>query len=243
MPAKVSLEHSGQRPHPKARRDLRRPGLALIALLTAGLLGAQVRAQAQAQVQTPRRPAPVNGVVIGVRGQTLQLQGTDDNAITVDLAANAQIIAQVPATLAAVKQGRFIGTTAVKEADGQLHAREIHVFPESMRGAGEGHYPMGAPNTTMTNGDLESVNGNVEQSALGERDTRPGLVMRVDYKGGQSLILVPPDVTVTMMRVGNRTLLKPGAHVTVLTARSGGSTPTAGTVIVHMAGAPAPAAH
>lgn len=190
-----------------------------------------------AQAQAPGRPPAVDGTLVDVRAQSLQVQTAGGDTVTVHLPASVRIIEQVPTTLAAVKAGRFIGTTAVQEADGQLHAREIHVFPDSMRGAGEGQHPLGTPNTTMTNGDVESVNDNVMQSALGTSDTRPGLVLRVDYqKSGQSLILVSPGVSVTLMRAGSRTLLKPGANVTVLAQRGAAGRLAADTVIVHAGG-------
>lgn len=177
----------------------------------------------------PRRGGPtLNGTVVSLQGQTLQVDTQAHGQVTLTLAQQLRIIEQEPASLSEVKAGRFIGTTAVQEPDGKLHAREIHIFPQSMRGAGEGHYPMGPPNTTMTNGNVEAVTGSVARSASGGGH----LMLRISYKGGQSVVLVPRDVSVTMMRAGDRALLQPGANVTVLAQPS----PTglvARAVIVH----------
>ncbi len=176
-----------------------------------------------------RRGSPaINGTVTSLQGQTLQVETRANGPITLTLGPQARIIDQEPATLSDVKAGRFIGTTAVQRADGKLHATEIHIFPESMRGAGEGHYSMGPPNTTMTNGNVEAVTGNVAQATSGSGR----LTLRISYKGGQSRVEVPPNVTVTLMQTGTRALLQPGASVTVLAQPS----PTglvAGAIIVH----------
>jgi hypothetical protein len=178
----------------------------------------------------PRRGGPaITGSVISLQGQTLQVDTRANGPVTLTLGPQANIIDQEPATLSDVKAGRFIGTTAVQRADGKLHATEIHIFPESMRGAGEGHYPMGAPNTTMTNGNIEAVTGSVTRSASGHAGM---LTLQVSYKGGQSRIVVPPNVTVTMMQPGSPALLQPGANVTVL-ARSSPTGLLANAIIVH----------
>jgi hypothetical protein len=177
----------------------------------------------------PRRGGPaINGTVTSLQGQTLQVDTRANGQVTLTLGAQARIIDQEPASLSDVKAGRFIGTTAVQEADGKLHAREIHIFPESMRGAGEGHYPMGQPNTTMTNGNVEAVNGSVTQSA----SSSGALRLRISYKGGQSVVEVPSNVSVTMMQAGDRSLLRPGANVTVL-AQPSATGLVAGAIIVH----------
>ena len=183
-----------------------------------------------AQSPPPRQAPPINGTVVSLHGQTLQIQAQEQTQVSVALPAKVRIVDQEPGSLADVKSGQFIGTTAVQEADGKLHAREIHIFPNSMRGTGEGHYPMAGPNTTMTNGNLEAVTGSVAQSAAGAGH---GITLNIAYKGGHSTVEVPPNVSVTTMSVGSRSLLKPGANVTVLSRPNASGTLTAGAVIVH----------
>ena len=47
----------------------------------------------------------------------------------------------VKASMADIKPGMFVGSTAMPGADGNLTAVEVHIFPEAMRGTGEGHRP------------------------------------------------------------------------------------------------------
>jgi hypothetical protein len=96
-----------------------------------------------------------------------------------------------------------------------------------MRGTGEGHYPMTGPNTTMTNGNVEAVTGSVAQATTG------GTTLNISYKGGQSTVEVPSNVSVTMMSVGKRSLLKPGTNVTVLARPNASGSLTANLIIVH----------
>jgi hypothetical protein len=201
-------------------------------LAAAFALGASAQA---APPRTVQRTPPVSGTVEALSGQTLRVNTTEHGEISVMLPAAARIIEQRSASLAEVKAGEFIGTTAVQGPDGKLRATEIHIFPESMRGAGEGHYPMGAPATTMTNGNLEAVAGSVSQS---EGAASGGERLRIAYKGGQSQVEVPPGVSVTLMRVADSTVLQPGTNVTVLLApgaHSGEGGLTAATVIVREA--------
>jgi len=212
---------------------MRRP-LVLQRMILGGL-SAAVAWGALAQTVPPgaaRRTPPLNGTVEALSGQTLLVNTTEHGEVSVTLPAATRIVAQRSASLAEVKSGEFIGATAVQGADGKLHATEIHIFPESMRGTGEGHYPMGAPATTMTNGNVEAVSGSVTQS----QGAGSGEQLRISYKGGQSQVEVPPGVSVTLMRIAGKSALQMGAHITVLLApgtRAGGGGPTAATVIVH----------
>jgi len=185
---------------------------------------------AQAAAPPAPRNAGVNGTLVSFEGNTLQIKTEKQGQISVALAPNAQIVDQEPGQLSDVVSGKFIGTTAVQEADGSLHAREIHVFAESMRGAGEGHRPMAAPKTTMTNGNIEAVTGSVTQSGTGA-DNR--MKLHITYKGGQSDVLVGPSTTVTVMTVSTTAVLQPGKNVTVLAPQHGpDGTLTTNTVIV-----------
>lgn len=198
-----------------------------------GGLSALFALGALAQTAPPRaaRTPPLNGTVEALSGQTLLLNTTEHGEVSVTLPAATRIIAQRSASLTEVKAGDFIGATAVQGADGQLRATEIHIFPESMRGTGEGHYPMGAPATTMTNGNVEAVTGSVAQSQGAGSGAKQ---LRISYKGGQSEVQVPRGVSVTLMSVADKTALQMGAHITVLLAPgTPGGAPTAATVIVH----------
>ena len=60
--------------------------------------------------------------------------------------------AEVAGKRVPLHHGFVIGTAAVPRSDGKLTALEVVVFPEAMRGTGEGHYGWDlAPESTMTN--------------------------------------------------------------------------------------------
>ena len=100
----------------------------------------------------------VRGAIASINGATYVIKARDDAELKVALADNAQIAAVVKASLADIKQGSFVGVTAMPQADGSLSALEVHIFPEVMRGTGEGHYSWDLrPQSTMTNARLVAI--------------------------------------------------------------------------------------
>jgi hypothetical protein len=176
--------------------------IARCAIASAALVAALAISPAVAQTQRLR------GTIEKVDGNTLALKGRDGAALTLTLANNATIVGVVKASLADIKEGSFIGSGAMPQADGSQKALEVHIFAESQRGTGEGHRPWdGAPNSTMTNGTVGAAVTNVE-----------GGVITVRYKDGEKKIVVPPDVPVVRYEIGNPGDLKPGAAFSVIAA-------------------------
>ena len=111
-------------------------------------------ASASAQTSTHR----VRGQVESVNGNELTVKSDSGQRAAVKLADERSITTRAPAHVDAIAQGAFIGTTAIPQPDGTLPAVEVHVFPESMRGVGEGHRPMDRqPGCTMTNATVTSI--------------------------------------------------------------------------------------
>jgi hypothetical protein len=108
-----------------------------------------------ASAQTVR----VRGTIEKVDGNVLTLKASDGE-VKLTLTENALIVAVVKATLADIKEGTFLGSAAMPQPDGSQKAMEVHIFPEQMRGTGEGHRPY-APvaNSTMTNGSAAGATG------------------------------------------------------------------------------------
>ena len=109
-----------------------------------------------------------------------------------------------------MKPGAFIGVAALPGEGGELKAMEVHIFPEAMRGTGEGFRPFDlAPGSTMTNGTIAARVDGVEGSRL-----------TVAYKGGQQVIDVDPKAPVVAFAPGARADLKPGAAIVARGAKA-----------------------
>jgi hypothetical protein len=191
----------------------------------------------------------IAGDVVKVQGTSVELKTTGGEISNIRLADNTRLSGRAPASLDQIRQGAFVGTTAVPQADGTLLAREVHIFPESMRGTGEGHRPWpGEAGSTMTNatvsnlgaaGGMKSTMTNATVSKLSS--TRGSRGMTLVYKGGEKTVIVPADVPVVMVEPANRSQLVPGAHVIVYAERDADGTLAAQRVSVGMNGSVPPA--
>src|SRR6266849_2179749 len=119
------------------------------------LAGAIIAAScAAATAQTVR----VRGTIEKADGNVLTLKSSDGAELKLTLTENAMIVAVVKASMAEIKEGTFLGSAAMPQPDGSQKALEVHIFPEPMRGTGEGHRPWDLqPNSTMTNANTETM--------------------------------------------------------------------------------------
>jgi hypothetical protein len=172
------------------------------------LTGALIAASCTIASAQPAPTMRVRGTIEKVDGNALTLKTTEGEQ-KLTLAGGAQVIAVVKASMADIKENTFLGSAAMPQPDGTQKALEVHIFPEAMRGTGEGHRPY-APvkGSTMTNGAAAgaTVTG-VEGSAI-----------KVKYKDGEKLIVVPANTPIVRYEIGGAADLKPGAHFTVLAA-------------------------
>jgi hypothetical protein len=156
-----------------------------------------------------QNPVRVRGTIEHVDGNTMTVKSRDGAELKVALADKALIVAIVKASLADIKQGSFVGVTGMPQADGSQRAIEVHIFPEAMRGTGEGHYAWDLrPGSTMTN-------ANVEQTVTGV----DGQTLSVKYKDGEKKITVPADATIVTYVTGDKSELKPGTKIFVAAAK------------------------
>ncbi|HVR94341.1 MAG TPA: DUF5666 domain-containing protein [Casimicrobiaceae bacterium] len=178
-----------------------------------------------ARAQTPA--SRIRGVVVSVSGSTLQLKADSGQTLAVKLADHYTVSARSHADVTKIAPGAFLGTTAVPGPDGTLTAVEVHVFPESMRGTGEGHRPMdAAPGSTMTDATVASVTvGPRPPAAAGRTMTNATVAaltgddkerrMTLRYKGGEKVVAIPKGTPIVMVEAGDPSMLVPGAHVVV----------------------------
>ena len=147
----------------------------------------------------------IRGVIEKVEGPVYVVKNRDGAELKLTMADNPLYVAIAPSTMADIKPGMFVGSAGTMQPDGTQKAIEVHIFPDSMRGTGEGHYDWDLkPASKMTN-------GNVEQSVAGV----DGPVLSVKYKDGEKKLMVTPETVVVTYVPGNKDEVKPGTKVFV----------------------------
>ncbi|WP_296223796.1 hypothetical protein [Ralstonia sp. UBA689] len=169
-------------------------------------------------------PARVRATITAVHGNTVDVTDTSGNKASVALPADLNVTEVTPSEPSAIQAGSYIGTAAVKQPDGTLRALEVHVFPEAMRGIGDGHRPYDlGPDSSMTNGSVEQA---------GALTGAQGRTLSVKYKDGEQRIVVPPEVPIVTFAPGRRDELKAGAHVVMFVRADAQGALTAQRVLV-----------
>jgi hypothetical protein len=179
---------------PMRRSTLFRPLIALVAVAASSLC---------AIAQQPPTPTRVRGTIEAVDGDVLAVKSRSGEDFKLRMASDMKLVGIVKISLSDIKVGSFVGATTVPGPDGSQNAVEVHVFPEDMRGTGEGSRPFDLrPNSTMTNATVaESVAGN------------DGHTLLVKYKDGEKKVVVLPDTAVVTYVPTEKSELKPGAKV------------------------------
>ena len=153
--------------------------------------------------QQPPTPTRVRGTIEGVDGNLIAVKSRSGEDVKLHMTGDIKVVGIIKISLAEIKPGSFIGTTTVPGPDGAPKAVEVHVFPEDMRGTGEGSRPYDLrPNSTMTNATVaEQVSGNDGQTLL------------IKYKDGEKKVVVSPDTPVVTYVPGDKSDLKAGAKI------------------------------
>jgi hypothetical protein len=166
-------------------------------------------------------PVRVRGSVVSLEGTKLVVHAKDGKDIAVNLADNFAALAVVKSSMADIREGTFIGTATVTQPDSSLRSLEVVVFPDKMRGTGEGHYPWDlGSNSMMTNATVANAVKGVE-----------GQTITVTYKGGEKKIDVPANVPVVTIVPATKEEIKPGAIVFVPTMRQADGSLNGGAVL------------
>jgi hypothetical protein len=147
----------------------------------------------------------IRGTVEKIDGPVYVIKSRDGTELKLTLTDNPLYVAIAPSTMADIKPGMFVGSAGMMQPDGTQKAIEVHIFPESMRGTGEGHYDWDLkPGTKMTNANIEQTVAGVD-----------GPVLSVKYKDGEKKVLVTPETAVVTYVVGDKNDLKPGTKIFV----------------------------
>jgi hypothetical protein len=171
--------------------------------------------------QTEGSPARLRGKIDTVSTDAIQLTLRNGTMANAELPPNVRIVWLTVAQPDQIKPGSYVGTAAVPQPDGTLKALEVQVFPESMRGVGEGSrdWDLG-PGSSMTNGTVGSL------------VAAKGRTITITYKGGEKRVVVPDDVPIVTYEPADRSALTTGANVLINGSRAADGTVTASSISV-----------
>ena len=146
------------------------------------------------------------GAVDKIDATSILLKNDADGKVeTFKLASNFLVVQNKPVALADIRPNDFVASAAIRDADGKLHSTELRIFPDAMRGVGEGQRPMNdARGQTMTNATVTGaavVNGSNN--------------IQVRFQGGESELIVDPGVPVTRIDPADKTLVVVGVKARV----------------------------
>jgi hypothetical protein len=190
-------------------------------------------------------PATLRGTIASINDTTVTVT-TSSGSQVVHIVAPLHVYTRTKSDLSHVTPNAFVGITSVAQADGSQRATEIHIFPEALRGTGEGSRMMdttGGSASRMTNG---SVSTTTAGAGTGSRMTNGsvtptrgtgGTSYTVTYEGGTQTIAIPPNVAVTAI---TPTQTKPavGANVIVIATKDAAGRQNSSTIFLLGAGAP-----
>ena len=178
-----------------------RPRLLAASLTVISLLGSAAWAQ-----QPP--PVRIRGTIESVDGAVLTIKSREGTDLKVRMTDNVAVFGVAKTALSEIKEGSYIGVSAMPGPDGTQKALAVHIFPETQRGAAEGFRPWDLrAGSTMTNATVaEIVKGTDGQNIL------------VKYKDGEKKVVVPPDTPIVTFVAGEKSELKPGAKIIIFGA-------------------------
>jgi hypothetical protein len=163
----------------------------------------------------------VRGTVVSIEGPKLVVHAKDGTDVAIMLADKFRAIAVVKSSMADIKQGTFIGTATATQPDSTLRSLEVVVFPDSMRGTAEGHYPWDLPGSNMM------TNATVSNAVKGV----DGQTVTVTYKGGEKKIDIPANVPVVALVPSTAADIRAGEAVFVPGERQADGSIHAGAVL------------
>jgi hypothetical protein len=174
---------------------------ALAALAVLSVLGSAASAQQPPAVR-------IRGTIEAIDGPLLTVKSREGTDMKVRLTDNVAVFGVANIAMSEIKQGSYIGVSAMPEPDGTQKALAVHIFPEAQRGAAEGFRPWDLrPNSTMTNATVaQTVAGTDGQNIL------------VKYKDGEKKVVVPPGTPIVTFLAGDKSELKPGAKIIIFGA-------------------------
>jgi hypothetical protein len=175
----------------------------------------------------------VRGAIASVSATQVVVK-TDSATVTVNTPQPVQVFSRGPSDLSHVTPNSFIGVTTVKQPDGTEQATEIHIFPDALRGLGEGSRMMNPPasgsgsaGSRMTNGAVSTpqmTNGTTaSKMSNGSVVSTSGTSLVVSFAGGTTTAVVPAKTPVTEIKPSDKKLAAGEQVVVVATKGADGN--------------------
>jgi hypothetical protein len=147
-----------------------------------------------------QKPVRIRGTITAVDGNVLSVKSREGQQLKINLTGDAGVTVAKAIKFEDIKQGDYVGSAAMKRADGALVALEVHYLPPQ---APPGHTPWDLqPGSTMTNANVEAI-----VATAGKRE------LTLKYKDGMQRILVPEGVPIVRAVPGSRADLKVGEYI------------------------------
>lgn len=180
----------------------------LLAVAALMLVVAPSGAQASAK-SSPRMPVRIRATIEKFDKNLLTVKTEKGGELTLEVTPKTNISGVDARRLTDIKPQDFIGVTASKGTDQKFHATEVHVFPDAMRGAGEGHYE--GAERSVTNATVAAMvnSSDGKTVTLSFQNKATGTTSSADIDIGRT-------VPVVAFVPGDPSLLKPGADTVML---------------------------
>ncbi|MCK8784072.1 hypothetical protein M0638_06730 [Roseomonas sp. NAR14] len=203
----------------------RRAGRGLLTLAMAAALAPAAPSASLLVGRAWAQPAPptrLRGTIVALEGDVLTVATREGSRVAVRLAEPLAVSALRRVPLSGIAPGAFVGVAAEPGPDGGWRALEVHVFPESARGTGEGHRAWDlVPGSSMTNATVTATVAGTS-----------GRELTMAYRGGTVTVTVPPDAPVVTPIPAGRADLVPGARVFLMATPDAEGRPSTGRITV-----------
>jgi Cu/Ag efflux protein CusF len=153
----------------------------------------------------------LQGAIETIDAQSVAIKVPDGAIATLKLTPDTSVFVNQPSSLDQIKPGDYVASTTVKAEDGKMRSKELRIFPEALRGLGDGARPMDAPNTTMINAGVSEVVAAPQ-----------GQLLKVKYQDGTAEFVVDAQTAVSAIVPSDLSVLKAGSRVFLLATKNAG---------------------
>ena len=163
----------------------------------------------------------LRGTIESASSETLAVKLYDGKTTNVKLADDVHVFTLKQASLADLKRGNLVGTTAIRQMDGSQKAVEIYVFPDE-----PSHEPVTA-NTSVVGRENEILSYTEGSVLDNEAD-----VLTIKYTYGENKLTIPANVRIVTLVPATVADIKAGQYFLVPNGKPESLGTLASTIIV-----------